>query len=216
MSRAAQLNKKSSQLRARIQKNATPYLFLAPGVLLFLTAVIYPTLQALKMSFYDWKIVSGAISQFIGFENYIRAFRDSHFWLSLSKGIWKGVGWAMMIFLAALQGVPKELEEAADVDGANRWQRFKAVTLPAIAPATTFVAIMLVIGGFNVFISVQLMTDGGPIGQTDVLLTYMYRQAFSFLDFGYGSALSAILSLVVFAFALIQLRLFRSRSGEDI
>src|SRR5690606_9924638 len=90
-------------------------------------------------------------------------------------GIWKGIGWSMMIFLAALQGVPRSLEEAALVDGANSWQRFAAVTLPAIRAALAFVTIMLVIGGFNVFISVYLMTGGGPAGKTDVLLTYMYH-----------------------------------------
>ena len=82
-------------------------------------------------------------------------------------GIWKGIGWSMMIFLAALQGVSKELEEAAYVDGANRWQRFRVVTLPAIWPAMVFVTVMLMIGGFNVFTSVLLMTNGGPGGQTE-------------------------------------------------
>ena len=69
---------------------------------------------------------------------------------------------------------------------------------------------------FNVFTSVLLMTGGGPAGQTDVVLTYMYQQAFSFLDFGYGSALSVILTLIVFVVAVIQLRLFRDRSGENL
>lgn len=307
--RAALSSHKTSSKIVRPKRSITPYLFIAPGIILFSTAIIYPALKALKMSFFDWKIVSGAVSDFVGFDNYLRAFHDSHFWLSLSNsalymvftvpaeiviglmiamllkkkspsqsffrvlfylpvvtswvvvsllfkylfadkglinftlndflhvmhsdvswlstrstamvaicalGIWKGIGWAMMIFLAALQGVPKELEEAATVDGANRWQRFKAVTLPAIAPATTFVTVMLVIGGFNVFASVLLMTNGGPFGQTDVVLSYMYEQAFTYLDFGYGSALSAILALIVFAMAVIQLRLFRSRDSEEI
>lgn len=306
--RAAQPKNPMAFLRNRLKGSVAPFLFLAPGVLLFSIAIIYPALKALKMSFYDWKIVSGAVSQFVGFHNYDRAFHDPHFWLSLSNsgiymlftvpfeiaiglaialllkkksptqplfrvlfflpvvtswvvvtllfrflfadkglinftlndflhlthsdvswlsqrstaliaicalGIWKGIGWAMMIFLAALQGVPKELEEAATVDGANRWQRFKVVTLPAIAPATTFVTVMLVIGGFNVFASVLLMTDGGPYGQTDVVLTYMYEQAFTYLDFGYGAALSAILALIVFIMAVIQLRVFRNRNSEE-
>jgi multiple sugar transport system permease protein len=124
-------------------------------------------------------------------------------------GIWKGVGWAMIIFLAALQGVPAELKEAAAVDGAGAWGRFRAVSLPAMRPVVAFVTVMLVIGGFNVFISVFLMTGGGPLDETQVLLTYMYQQAFSFLDFGYGSALSFILTLIVFVLSLAQLRLFR-------
>src|SRR5439155_11779968 len=133
--------------------------------------------------------------------------------LSLSiLGIWKGVGWAMIIFLAALQGVPRELKEAAAVDGAKAWARFRAVSLPAIRPVVAFVTILLVMGGFNVFISVYLMTQGGPQDQTQVLLTWMYLQAFSFLDFGYGSAISFMLTLVVLALSLVQLRLFRRPS----
>ena len=128
-------------------------------------------------------------------------------------GVWKGVGWSMMIFLAALQGVPRDLEEAAIIDGASPWRRFLVVTLPAIWPAMIFVVIMLVIGGFNVFASVLVMTNGGPAGQTEVLLTYMYRQAFEHLDFGYGSAIAVILTLLVFALSVLQLRLFREPTG---
>jgi multiple sugar transport system permease protein len=124
-------------------------------------------------------------------------------------GIWKGIGWSMLIFLAALQGVPRELQEAAAVDGAQAWARFRAVSLPAIWSALTFVTVMLVIGSFTIFISVYLMTGGGPLDETQVLFTYMYRQAFSFLDFGYGSALAFTLTLIVFVLSLAQLRLFR-------
>jgi multiple sugar transport system permease protein len=134
-------------------------------------------------------------------------------WTAMSAlailGVWKGIGWSMVIFLAALQAVPSELKEAAAVDGAKAWSRFRAVSLPAIRPVVAFVTVMLVIGGFNVFISVFLMTNGGPLDETQVLLTYMYREAFSFLDFGYGSALSFTLTLIVFVLSIGQLRLFR-------
>jgi multiple sugar transport system permease protein len=137
-------------------------------------------------------------------------------WIGMTSiailGIWKGIGWSMIIFLAALQTVPSELKEAAAVDGANTWRRFRAVTLPAIWPVVAFVTVMLVIGGFNVFISVFLMTNGGPLDETQVLLTYMYRQAFSFLDFGYGSSISFTLTLIVFVLSIGQLRLFRRPS----
>jgi multiple sugar transport system permease protein len=102
------------------------------------------------------------------------------------------------------------------MDGANRWQRFRAVTLPAIRPATVFISVMLVIGGLNVFTSVQLITGGGPVGQTDVVLTYMYLQAFNFTDFGYGSALAVILAVIVFVLALLQLRIMRTADGEEL
>jgi multiple sugar transport system permease protein len=124
-------------------------------------------------------------------------------------GIWKGIGWAMVIFLAALQAVPRELHEASAVDGANAWRRFCAVSLPAIRPVVAFVTILLVIGGFNVFTSVFLVTEGGPNDETQVLLTYLYRQAFTFLDFGYASSISFILTGIVFVLSLAQLRLFR-------
>jgi multiple sugar transport system permease protein len=102
-----------------------------------------------------------------------------------------------------------ELKEASAVDGAKAWARFRAVSLPAIRPVIAFVTVILVIGSFNVFISVFLMTKGGPLDETQVLLTYMYRWAFSNLDFGYGSSLSFILTLIVFVLAVGQLRLFR-------
>jgi multiple sugar transport system permease protein len=124
-------------------------------------------------------------------------------------GVWKGVGWSMMIFLAALQGVPKDLVEAAAVDGAGRWQRFRVVVLPAIWPAAAFVTIMLVIGGFNVFTSALLITGGGPADSTQVLLTYMYKEAFTDLDFGYGATIAVLLTVGVFILSAIQLRLFR-------
>jgi multiple sugar transport system permease protein len=125
-------------------------------------------------------------------------------------GIWKGIGWSMIIFLAALQVVPRELHEAAAIDGAGPWGRFRHVSLPGIRRTVLFVAVMLVIGGFNVFISVFLITGGGPADETQVLLTYMYRQAFDFLDFGYGSALAFMLTIIVLALSGVQMRFFRS------
>ena len=113
-------------------------------------------------------------------------------------GIWKGIGWAMLIFLAALKGVPRELKEAAAVDGAKAPPRFRYVSLPAIRRCRVRHRDAR-IGGFNVFISVLLMTGGGPRDETQVPLTYMYQQAFKFLDFGYGSAISFTLTMIVLA-----------------
>jgi multiple sugar transport system permease protein len=126
-------------------------------------------------------------------------------------GVWKGVGWAMVIFLAALTGVREDLKEAAALDGAGAWNRFRHVSLPAIRKTLMFVTVLLVIGGFNVFISVLLMTGGGPAGSTEVPLTYMYRQAFDFLDFGYAAALSFLLAIVIMLVSYAQFRLF----GDD-
>ena len=89
------------------------------------------------------------------------------------------------------------------------------MTLRAIWPATLFVTVMLVIGGFNVFTSVLLMTGGGPADETQVLLTFMYEQAFKYLDFGYGSAIAVLLTLLVFVLSVIQLRGFPGRRHDD-
>ncbi|MDP3889758.1 carbohydrate ABC transporter permease [Nocardioides sp.] len=123
-------------------------------------------------------------------------------------GVWKGVGWAMVIFLAALTGVREDLKEAAALDGAGAWHRFVHVSLPAIRKTLLFVTVLLVIGGFNVFISILLMTGGGPAGSTEVPLTYMYRQAFDFLDFGYAAALSFLLAIVIVVVSYTQFKLF--------
>jgi multiple sugar transport system permease protein len=119
-------------------------------------------------------------------------------------GVWKGVGWSMLIFLAALTGVPTELHEAAAIDGAGAFKRFWYVSLPMIRSSMAVVVILLIIGGFNVFISVLLMTGGGPGEETQVPLTYMYEQAFKFLDFGYGAAISFTLTAIVLVISALQ------------
>ncbi len=117
-------------------------------------------------------------------------------------GVWKGLGWAMLIFLAALTAVPRELHEAAAIDGAGAFSRFRYVSLPAIRVALASVVILLVIGGFNAFTSILLMTGGE--NDTQVPLTYMYDQAFKFLEFGYGSAVSFSLTAIVLAISAFQ------------
>jgi len=124
-------------------------------------------------------------------------------------GVWKGVGWSMLIFLAALQSIPKEMREAAAVDGAGPIRSYTAIVIPMIAPVILFVMVLLVIGSFNVFISVYLMTAGGPVHQTEVLLSYMYHQAFDYLDFGFGAALSNLLAVLIVALSLLQIRFLR-------
>lgn len=113
-------------------------------------------------------------------------------------GIWKGVGWVMVIYLAALQTIPRDYYEAAEIDGASTRHLFRFITLPLLKPTTIFIVINLIIGSFNVFIQVLLITNGGPMGKTEVLLSYMYKQAFNFYDFGYASAISVIMGIMIF------------------
>jgi len=293
-----------SRRRRSAKNHATAYLFLLPGIAVFLLTIIFPIAKSLQISFYNWKVLPGIPSPFLGFGNYTRALHDPVFWRALvnsgfymlvtvppqiilglmaamllnnkirgrttfrvliylpvitswvvvtllflylfsgdggffnwvlrdlhlmnhdvqwfgsrwpamiamsALGIWKGIGWSMIIFLAALQTVNPELTEAAAIDGAGPMRRFFAVTAPAVRRTTTFISMMLVIGGFNVFIQVYLMTQGGPMGSTEVLLTYMYKQAFSYLDFGYGSAIAFLLTGIILILSGVQWRFFRPR-----
>ncbi len=304
MLRANHLAVTSSTPPRRRRRNLAPYLFILPGLLFFLVLWLYPLVEAFRMSLYNWKIMPGAVSEFVGLANYQRAFQDEIFWIALKNtvlytvvtvpgqmilamgvallldaiprgrvlfrvlyyipvitswvvvsllfrylfesseagfinyvlmdilhvisepiqwmrepetaliavmtlGIWKGIGWSMVIFLAALQGIPAELHEAASIDGANSLQRLFHITLPSIRPTLGFVTVMLMIGGLNVFISVYLMTGGGPVHRTETVLTYMYNQAFNFLEFGYGSALAYILAFIVLIVSIVQLKFFQ-------
>lgn len=133
--------------------------------------------------------------------------------VAMVLGIWKGVGWNMVVFLAALQQVPAELYEAAEIDGCGAWKKFVSVTLPSIRGTVLFALIMLTIGGFNVFTSIKMITGGKPAHQTDTLLTWMYYKAFSTGKFGYAAALSFIMALSLGLLAILQFKAMRSRDA---
>lgn len=133
--------------------------------------------------------------------------------VAMLLGIWKGIGWNMVVFLAALQTVPSELYEAAAIDGANSVQKFFRITLPSIKGTILFALVMLTIGGFNVFTSIKMITGGGPAHQTDMILTWMYYKAFSTGEFGYAAALSFITTIVLAILAIIQFRLMSSKDN---
>ena len=133
--------------------------------------------------------------------------------VAMLLGIWKGVGWNMVIFLAALQQVPRDLYEAAQIDGCGAFRRFRYVTLPGIRGTILFVLIELTIGGFNVFTSIKMITGGKPSHQTDTLLTWMYYKAFSTGKFGYAAALSFVMALTLGLLAIVQFRMMRSRDA---
>ncbi len=116
------------------------------------------------------------------------------------------VGPQMIIFLAGLQGVPKELMEAAEIDGANTWQRFKSVTWPFVSPITFFNLVIGIIGSFQVFTAAFIMTDGGPQNSTLFLVLYLYRNAFEFFRMGYAASLAWALFLIIMVFTAIQFR----------
>jgi multiple sugar transport system permease protein len=281
------------------------YLLILPGMVLFLTWTLYPLLDALVMSFFQWNPNPTATSTFTGWANYARALGDPIFWQAFGNvllytlgtvpaqmvlglavalllnrklaargffrvlyylpvisswvvvsfvfeylfsaqgglvdwlfgdvvhlipdtqnwlgsttlalpmlmilGVWKGIGWNMVIFLAGLQSIPVELYEAAQVDGATGWARFRFITLPLLRPVVTFVTVMLVIGAFGAFIPMFILTQGGPLHSTETLLTYGYSNAFSTFDFGYGAAITYLFAAFVFIISIAQIRLLRRK-----
>ncbi|WP_231597651.1 carbohydrate ABC transporter permease [Bacillus sp. SA1-12] len=261
--------------------------------------VIYPLMKGIVMSFQDYKIMPGAESPFVGFENYQKAFSEPAFlyavrntflntvvtvpinwflglffaclinlqfvkykitfrtlyylpiitsWIVVAflfrylfadgvNGlinyglvhlgmidepiswlqnqwtamvviwlfhIWKTVGWTVVIYLAALQGIPKNLYEAAAIDGANGIKSFRHITIPMLGPITAFVFINLIMGAFNFFPQVYFITNGGPMGQTEVLQSMIYKEAFSNFNFGYSSALGVMMGLTIFFITFTQ------------
>ena len=126
-------------------------------------------------------------------------------------GIWKGVGWSFIIFLAALDAVPRQLLESARIDGAGEPRVWWHVVLPAIRPAVMFVTVLLVIGGAHVFTQIYLVTKGGPYNSTQALMPYMYQEAFANFAFGYAAALASLLAVVLFGFSWAEIRFMRQQ-----
>ncbi len=123
--------------------------------------------------------------------------------------LWQGVGYSMIIFLAGLQDIPRDYYDAAIVDGANAWQRFRRITLPLLKPTSVFVLIISFISAFQLFDPIFVLTGGGPANATTTTVFYIYETAFEFLQLGYASALSVVLFGIILVFTLMQLRIFR-------
>ncbi len=123
-------------------------------------------------------------------------------------GLWQQIGGPnMILYLAALQGVPKDLYEAADIDGASNWQKFWAVTWPMISPTTFFILIMSVIGGFQSgFDAAYVMTGGGPNGSTTTIMYYIYNNGFQWFKMGYSAAIAWFLFVVIFIITFFKWR----------
>lgn len=119
--------------------------------------------------------------------------------------VWKGVGFNMMVFLAGLQAIPSALYEAASIDGANFWNKFRYITLPGLMPTTFYIFVTASISAFQVFGEIYVMTKGGPAGATKTLIFLIWEQAFQYSKMGYASALAFILILIVGAIAIFNL-----------
>ncbi|MCL6429704.1 MAG: sugar ABC transporter permease [Anaerolineae bacterium] len=126
-------------------------------------------------------------------------------WAFILMSLW-GIGGNMIILLAALQGVPVSLHEAAEIDGANSFVRFWTITMPMISPALLLVTIMSIIGSWQVFTSAYIMTGGGPAYATLFYLLYLYRNAFNWFEMGYASAMAWVLFVIILVCTLLTLR----------
>ena len=280
--------------RARL----TPYLFIAPNLLLFSVFVFFPLLYAVYVSTREWSLID--TPRYVGADNYIRLASDPLFWQSLRNTLvysvstvptslaiglalalalnrdllarsflrslyflpvvissvataviaawlfndnygvvnmllrkigigpvpflssprfallslvittlWVRVGFCMVVYLAALQSIPPTYHDAAEVDGASRWQRFLHITWPLLKPATFLLLILNVIYSFQVFDLIFVMTGGGPGFSTTMLVQYIYQAAFVSSEMGYASAMGLVLFALILGFTLLQWRVSR-------
>jgi multiple sugar transport system permease protein len=175
-----------------------PYIVSLVAVAIVWNAIMHPTMGPLNKTLMS-----------LGFEN-PPTWTASTTWAMPSVilvSVWRQMGYFMVIYLAGLKGIPQELYEAATVDGARAWSKFKNITVPMLTPTTFFVTIMLVINCFKVFDLILVMTDGGPGRSTNVLVYHIYNQAFLNFKFGYASAISMVLFVLVLGITLIQFRI---------
>ena len=180
-------------------------------------AYFFPTIAALSTMGLVWRFLLdpqiGLINGWIGAAGFAPPewLRSTTWALPsvITVGIWKNVGFTMLVIVSALQDVAPELDEAAQLDGANAWQRFRHVQLPSIRPALLFVSVINTIASLQLFDLVFAMTRGGPLFSTETLVTYMYERGFQDFRFGYAAAISWVLFAVILLVAAVQLRLFR-------
>jgi multiple sugar transport system permease protein len=145
--------------------------------------------------------------------------RDPLLWLSdknlampaiILMSVWAGVGFSMVIYLAGLQAIPQELYESATLDGAGAWARLRYITIPMLAPTTLFLLVIGIIGSFQIFTQIFVMTSGGPVDRTTTMVYFIYEAAFKFYEFGYASTLAFGLFALLFLLTLVQLKLYRN------
>ncbi|MCJ8510431.1 sugar ABC transporter permease [Rhizobium lemnae] len=150
----------------------------------------------------------------LGLQSWIKDWlgaRDVALYSAFVAYVWQTVGFSMVLFLAGLQGVDKSLVEAARIDGADRWQRFRFVTLPALRPTITIVLVLSVISSLKAFDIIYGLTGGGPAQSTQMLALWAFTQSMQIFDFGRGSAISTVLLLITLAIVIPYMRWAQKR-----
>ena len=184
--------------------------------LIFLPVVLSPVAVS-----YIWKFIfayNGPLNQILG-DVGLGSLR--HDWLAVPKlalgcvlvvMVWQSIGFVAVVYLAGLATVPAELEEAAAIDGAGTWRRFRRITLPMIQPSLAIATTLTLIQGLRVFDQVMALTGGGPDNATQTLATEIYQQSFTYQEFGLGAAMALILTVFILVFTIAQLALTRDRT----
>ncbi|HEV2067119.1 MAG TPA: sugar ABC transporter permease [Thermomicrobiales bacterium] len=123
--------------------------------------------------------------------------------------VWKGVGFAMVVYLAGLQSIPEDYYDAAKIDGATGWRRLRDITIPLLSSTTLFLLVISILGSFQVFTQIFIMTNGGPLGRTRTIVWYIYTTAFKDFNMGYAAAMAFALFAMMLGFTLLQFRFLR-------
>ncbi|KQR04196.1 ABC transporter permease [Arthrobacter sp. Leaf141] len=190
------------------------------GIGFFRVAIFFPYITSLVAVAVVWNMLfspdNGPINQFLNAIGIAEApgWTSSSDWAMpavIITSVWRDMGYYMILYLAGLQAIPTELYEAAEVDGASGWQRFWNVTIPSLRPTTFFVVVMLTVSSFKVFDLIVVMTNGGPGRATTVLSQLIYQEGIGEGKFGYSSAISLVLFLIVLSITVLQFKLQQRR-----
>lgn len=128
--------------------------------------------------------------------------------------IWRHMGFNALLFYAGIQSIPKSLYEAATIDGAGEWRMFRNITLPLLRPVMVFVLVTSIVGSVQIFDTVAVATQGGPVDATRVVVYYIYQNAFEFFKMGYATAMSVVLFLILVVITLLQMRILRGNESD--
>ncbi|MDX6325751.1 MAG: multiple sugar transport system permease protein [Nocardioidaceae bacterium] len=185
----------------------------------FRTMYYLPVVTPLVAASILWKwIYNGDYGLLNFYALKVHLINDPLLWLSskdlampsvILMSVWMGTGFSMVVYLAGLQSIPDEMYEAAKLDGAGPIGRLLHITIPMLRPTTLFLLVMGIIGSFQIFTQIYIMTNGGPVDRTTTMVFFIYQAAFKFYDFGYASTLAFGLFAMLFVVTLIQLRLYR-------
>jgi multiple sugar transport system permease protein len=183
---------------------------------LFRTLYYIPVITPLVVAAIVWKWVYNGD---FGLLNYyllkLNLIDEPLLWLSdknlampavILMSVWKSVGFAMVVYLAGLQAIPEDFYDAAKVDGANRLRRLKDITIPLLSATTFFLVVISVLGSFQVFTQIFIMTNGGPVGRTTTIVYDIYTTAFKQFEMGYASAMAFVMFAIMLGFTLLQMR----------